>query len=192
MALLMQATAAAPPGAIWQREGRAQGERCLKLSFLWPFHCVSLLASLLTFIYLCSTAKKQTGKSKEEAQKEKKQELEKRLQDVSGQLGGQFNKKNAKKGELLSISDLDGFKLQANVYMWSDSKVKSLLMIWTSLIVTKQSWIFYRSVVSNRLIVNVNFSDDIMRVNWAIASPLVLALLGSSFLVEAQCFGNKL
>merc|ERR550519_2241713 len=32
-------------------------------------------------------SKKATGKSKEEVQKEKKQELEKRLQDVSGQLG---------------------------------------------------------------------------------------------------------
>ena len=56
------------------------------------------------FIHLFSfiAAKKTQGKSKEEAQKEKKQELEKRLQDVSGQLGGQFNKKNAKKGKHLT------------------------------------------------------------------------------------------
>ncbi len=44
-------------------------------------------------------SKKAQGKSKEEAVKEKKQELEKRLQAVSGQLGGQFTKKAAKKAQ---------------------------------------------------------------------------------------------
>lgn len=39
-----------------------------------------------------------SGKSKEEQMTEKKQELEKRLQDVTGQLG--TGKKNAKKGKL--------------------------------------------------------------------------------------------
>jgi len=40
--------------------------------------------------------KKPSGKSKDEQMAEKKQELEKRLQDVTGQLGA--SKKNAKKG----------------------------------------------------------------------------------------------
>lgn len=41
--------------------------------------------------------KKQAAKSKEELAQEKKKELEKRLQDVSGQLNN--NKKPAKKGK---------------------------------------------------------------------------------------------
>lgn len=45
--------------------------------------------------------KKVAGKSKDEQLAEKKQELEKRLQDVSGQLG--TAKKTAKKGEFLKI-----------------------------------------------------------------------------------------
>lgn len=43
--------------------------------------------------------KKPSGKSKDEQMAEKKQELEKRLQDVTGQLG--TSKKTAKKGELI-------------------------------------------------------------------------------------------
>lgn len=51
--------------------------------------------------FLCSSStaasgKKQAAKSKEELAQEKKKELEKRLQDVSGQLNN--NKKPAKKG----------------------------------------------------------------------------------------------
>lgn len=42
------------------------------------------------------TDKKVSGKSKDEQMAEKKQELEKRLQDVTGQLG--TNKKTTKKG----------------------------------------------------------------------------------------------
>jgi tartrate dehydratase alpha subunit/fumarate hydratase class I-like protein len=42
--------------------------------------------------------KKVSGKSKDEQMAEKKQELEKRLQDVTGQLGSGV-KKTAKKGE---------------------------------------------------------------------------------------------
>lgn len=42
---------------------------------------------------------KKNAKSKAEAQSQKKQELERRLQDVSGQLGGQYAKKQAKKGK---------------------------------------------------------------------------------------------
>ena len=58
-------------------------------------------------------AKRAPGKSKEEAQLEKKHELEKRLEDVKGQLSGgqqtlqqqpqQSSKKNPKKGELCDI-----------------------------------------------------------------------------------------
>lgn len=51
--------------------------------------------SSCSFVY--STDKKVSGKSKDEQMAEKKQELEKRLQDVTGQLG--TAKKNAKKGK---------------------------------------------------------------------------------------------
>jgi hypothetical protein len=44
------------------------------------------------------TDKKVSGKSKDEQMAEKKQELEKRLQDVTGQLGSGV-KKTAKKGK---------------------------------------------------------------------------------------------
>lgn len=43
--------------------------------------------------------KKGTGKSREEAQSEKKKELEKRLQDVQGQLGGSHKKTGSKKDD---------------------------------------------------------------------------------------------
>lgn len=47
-----------------------------------------------------------SGKSKDEQMAEKKQELEKRLQDVTGQLGSA--KKAAKKGEQsMNIANLD-------------------------------------------------------------------------------------
>lgn len=45
--------------------------------------------------------KKMSGKSKDEQMAEKKQELEKRLQDVTGQLGSA--KKSAKKGALFKL-----------------------------------------------------------------------------------------
>lgn len=47
------------------------------------------------------TDKKPSGKSKDEQMAEKKQELEKRLQDVTGQLGA--SKKAAKKGNYIEI-----------------------------------------------------------------------------------------
>lgn len=53
----------------------------------------------LTRIFLAAK-NKTAGKSKEEHMREKKQELEKRLQDVSGQLG-QPPKKSNKKGRFL-------------------------------------------------------------------------------------------
>lgn len=56
------------------------------------------LYKFVYFHYLLLTDKKVSGKSKEEQMTEKKQELEKRLQDVTGQLG--TAKKNAKKGKL--------------------------------------------------------------------------------------------
>lgn len=43
-------------------------------------------------------AKRPQGKSKEEAQLEKEQELKRRLADVRGQLGGGQSKKTPKKG----------------------------------------------------------------------------------------------
>lgn len=53
---------------------------------------------LYIYILFCHifTDKKVSGKSKDEQMAEKKQELEKRLQDVTGQLGNV--KKTAKKG----------------------------------------------------------------------------------------------
>lgn len=55
----------------------------------------------LCYVLLILAARNKTpGKSKEEHMREKKQELEKRLQDVSGQLG-QPPKKSVKKGKLL-------------------------------------------------------------------------------------------
>lgn len=49
--------------------------------------------------FTATSGKKQAAKSKEELAQEKKKELEKRLQDVSGQLNN--NKKPAKKGTCL-------------------------------------------------------------------------------------------
>lgn len=46
------------------------------------------------------TDRKVSGKTKDEQMAEKKQELEKRLQDVSGQLGAQKSKQQAKKGKI--------------------------------------------------------------------------------------------
>ncbi|XP_312107.5 homeotic protein female sterile isoform X2 [Anopheles gambiae] len=60
----------------------------------------STLRELESYVASClrkKTHKKVSGKSKEEQMTEKKQELEKRLQDVTGQLG--TGKKNAKKDE---------------------------------------------------------------------------------------------
>lgn len=53
--------------------------------------------------------KKMSGKSKDEQMAEKKQELEKRLQDVTGQLGSA--KKAAKKGERFAYETYYMFKL---------------------------------------------------------------------------------
>jgi hypothetical protein len=50
-------------------------------------------------VWCCVSDKKLPGKSKDEQMAEKKQELEKRLQDVTGQLGSA--KKPPKKGELV-------------------------------------------------------------------------------------------
>ena len=66
----------------------------------------------LIVFFVFSASKKTQGKSKEEAVKEKKQELEKRLQAVSGQLGGQFTKKAAKKGMLVIHIHSDWMKLK--------------------------------------------------------------------------------
>ena len=58
--------------------------------------CHSSLIKVSKFVL----AKRTPGKTKEEAQLEKKHELEKRLQDVKGQLG-QPNKKTPRKGQIL-------------------------------------------------------------------------------------------
>lgn len=66
---------------------------------LWVIEVASQTASY-TKDYFCFdvTDKKVSGKSKDEQMAEKKQELEKRLQDVTGQLGHQ--KKSMKKGRV--------------------------------------------------------------------------------------------
>lgn len=56
--------------------------------------------------FTATSGKKQAAKSKEELAQEKKKELEKRLQDVSGQLSN--NKKPAKKGTCLWASCSQG------------------------------------------------------------------------------------
>lgn len=63
------------------------------------------VSARLLFSPAAASGKKQAAKSKEEIAQEKKKELEKRLQDVSGQLSN--NKKPAKKGELFLASSGD-------------------------------------------------------------------------------------
>lgn len=65
----------------------------------------------ITFI----TDKKVSGKSKDEQMAERKQELEKRLQDVSGVLG--TAKKSTKKGAFLSQHQFSRFILTEIVYV---------------------------------------------------------------------------
>lgn len=65
---------------------------------LWwpPVLCLSHHTISALCFSPATSGKKQAAKSKEELAQEKKKELEKRLQDVSGQLNN--NKKPAKKG----------------------------------------------------------------------------------------------
>ena len=57
-----------------------------------------------------SIVAKKIGKSKEEAQLEKRQELERRLEDVKGQLGTSQSKKTPKKGSDMVWSVLCWYK----------------------------------------------------------------------------------
>jgi len=67
------------------------------LLFIFFLSSVNLQEFAVTKLNIASfTDKKAGGKSKDEQMQEKKQELEKRLQDVSGQLGSA--KKAPKKG----------------------------------------------------------------------------------------------
>jgi len=57
------------------------------------------LNGLLMLSLVCFSAKRTPGKSKQQVQQEKRQDIEKRLQDVTGQLGGGASaKKSSKKG----------------------------------------------------------------------------------------------
>uniref|UniRef100_A0A8C6XUU7 Bromodomain containing 3 n=1 Tax=Naja naja TaxID=35670 RepID=A0A8C6XUU7_NAJNA len=69
----------------------------LKPTTLRELERSSSLACRKTFASRTASGKKQAAKSKEEMAQEKKKELEKRLQDVSGQLSN--NKKPARKGK---------------------------------------------------------------------------------------------
>lgn len=60
------------------------------------FACNHAVSEIVRSSSTAASGKKQAAKSKEELAQEKKKELEKRLQDVSGQLNN--NKKPAKKG----------------------------------------------------------------------------------------------
>lgn len=67
--------------------------------------------------------KKLSGKSKEEQMVEKKQELEKRLQDVTGQLGSA--KKAAKKGKhLVDFTNLSYRCLQIQIHIITKSVIQ--------------------------------------------------------------------
>lgn len=66
----------------------------MSILFFTRNHAVS---EILHSSSTAASGKKQAAKSKEELAQEKKKELEKRLQDVSGQLNN--NKKPAKKGK---------------------------------------------------------------------------------------------
>lgn len=89
--------------------------------------CDRFLICIILF-YTCAD-KKVSGKSKDEQMAEKKQELEKRLQDVTGQLGNV--KKTAKKGWYLSSSSSMKFRASLsrnenpkNIYVNRVSNVK--------------------------------------------------------------------
>ena len=63
------------------------------------------------------TAKRTPGKTKEEAQLEKKQELEKRLEDVKGQLGNTApQKKTPKKGTFSFSFFISWITLSASLF----------------------------------------------------------------------------
>lgn len=71
-------------------------------------------------------AKKVTGKTKEEQVREKKQELEKRLQDVSGQLGTSGKKPTKKESENSHVDVVSGTsRLSASSSSSSDSDSSS-------------------------------------------------------------------
>lgn len=61
---------------------------------MWKF---SVFLTVFFSSHFLQTDKKLSGKSRDEQMAEKKQELEKRLQDVTGQLG--TGKKTTKKGK---------------------------------------------------------------------------------------------
>lgn len=72
-------------------------------SSLYWFENQSKCVNNLSFFHLAD--KKPSGKSKDEQMAEKKQELEKRLQDVTGQLGA--SKKTAKKGMYTRLGHME-------------------------------------------------------------------------------------
>lgn len=86
---------------LWLFFPREKFERFIRMSYLWD--------RLGAF---CVTDKKMSGKSKDEQIAEKKQELEKRLLDVTGQLGS--TKKPTKKGELF-VKGLSTFKFDCDL-----------------------------------------------------------------------------
>ncbi|XP_013384313.1 bromodomain-containing protein 3 isoform X2 [Lingula anatina] len=71
------------------------------------------------------TPKRPPGKSKEEAQQEKKQELEKRLQDVTGQLGGNKPKTPKKESSHVDVVGGSQSRLSASSSSTSDSDSSS-------------------------------------------------------------------
>ncbi|XP_074655384.1 bromodomain-containing protein 2-like isoform X2 [Tubulanus polymorphus] len=92
----------------------------------------STLRELEAYVMSCLKKKKfyskrnTPGKSKQELQKEKKQELEKRLQDVTGQLGGSTKKQTSTKKESSHVDVVGGHsRLSASSSSSSDSDSSS-------------------------------------------------------------------
>lgn len=92
-ALEGQAGVVSTQEARWPRGSRSGGGRRSLL------RCPPAALRLSSGSFTATSGKKQAAKSKEELAQEKKKELERRLQDVSGQLGN--SKKPARKGTCL-------------------------------------------------------------------------------------------
>lgn len=86
-------------GVLWRLQSLACGGASVSVGCPWgrpPFPALPRLWPQLPCSSTATSGKKQAAKSKEELAQEKKKELERRLQDVSGQLGN--SKKPAKRG----------------------------------------------------------------------------------------------
>lgn len=88
------------------------------------FTCNHAVSEIVHSSSTAASGKKQAAKSKEELAQEKKKELEKRLQDVSGQLNN--NKKPAKKGNGFGFTVL---RVPRQLRMYIDFLTKAKLLL---------------------------------------------------------------